>query len=268
MPSANPVAEPSRIDPRTEALCPEHMVLVDGSYCPYVGHRCAEWISEKRDRCARYVPPPICEGRRRPLTFCIDRMEYPNQEGVLPAVMVDWVEARDACRLEGKRLCTESEWNFACEGAEMQPFPYGWSRDASACNIDRSTAAPDLVAFDVPRRVSAEVARLDQREPSGARPKCVSPFGVLDMTGNVDEWVARDAKEPDVAGLKGGYFGKIRARCRPMTTDHNRWFRFYQVGFRCCRDPLAAAGLRRPGPEGTSTGPGAGRVVAPPGAFD
>jgi hypothetical protein len=60
------------------------------------------------------------------------------------------------------------------------------------------------------------------------------------MTGNVDEWVVNEHPDPDkeidISGLKGGYFGPIRARCRPMTNSHNRWFRFYQVGFRCCAD--------------------------------
>ena len=234
-----------RIDPRSEALCPPNMLLVDGSYCPYVGHRCKQWISEGGDRCQRYSENEICEGRIRTLRFCIDRFEYPNIQGVLPVVMVDWTEARDACRAEGKRLCTESEWNFACEGEARMPYPYGYERDATACNIDRVTALPDFRAFDVDREVSEEVGRLDQRVRSGSLPRCVSPFGVYDTTGNVDEWVVNERGEPDVSGLKGGYFGKVRARCRPMTTFHNRWFRFYQVGFRCCSDPLAQPKRRR-----------------------
>ena len=65
------------------------------------------------------------------------------------------------------------------------------------------------------------------------------------MTGNVDEWVVNERhfepvepgkKRPYISGLKGGYWGPIRARCRPATTSHNEWFRFYQVGFRCCSD--------------------------------
>jgi sulfatase modifying factor 1 len=87
--------------------------------------------------------------------------------------------------------------------------------------------------------------------------RCVSPFGVHDMTGNVDEWVVNEKGEPYRSGLKGGYFGKIRAQCRPMTTDHNEWFRFYQVGFRCCE-------AARPTGGGNATGDaGAARPVLP-----
>ena len=38
-----------------------------------------------------------------------------------------------------------------------------------------------------------------------------------------------------------GYWGPVRNRCRPMTTDHNMWHSGYQIGFRCC----AGAAARR-----------------------
>jgi formylglycine-generating enzyme len=218
--------------------CPEGMLLVEGEYCPYVGHRCLEWIDEKQDRCQRYDPKPLCEGRIQKRRFCMDRYEYPNEKGVYPVVMASFVDAEQACKAEGKRLCTSSEWTFACEGEEKRPYPYGAERDPTACNIDRPYRFPDMQAFSYDQKISSEIERLDQRVPSGSMDRCVSPFGVHDMTGNVDEWVVNERPNPekniDISALKGGYFGPIRARCRPMTNSHNRWFRFYQVGFRCC----------------------------------
>jgi hypothetical protein len=246
-PLATPrIPRPAELEPTESTvrppICPQGMALVQGNYCPFMGHRCAEWLNEKQDRCQRYAPPPLCEGQQRPMSVCIDEYEYPNQAGVYPAVMVNFLEAQAACERENKRLCTESEWTLACEGNERLPYPYGYERDATACNIDRPHGHPDLAAFDDDARVASEVGRLDQRVASGAMPRCKSPFGVYDMTGNVDEWVVNETRAEgstaDVSGLKGGYFGPIRARCRPMTTSHNRWFRFYQVGFRCCSDPL------------------------------
>jgi formylglycine-generating enzyme required for sulfatase activity len=192
------------------------------------------------------------------MRFCMDRYEYPNLAGVKPVVMADWHDAREACEIEGKRLCFSKEWTLACEGAEQRPYPYGWERDRGACNIDRPRPdpEPDFEAFRRPRAILGEVARLDLRVASGERGGCVSEFGVHDLTGNVDEWVINEqhfeplapGKEeedrPYVSGLKGGYWGPIRARCRPMTTAHNEWFRFYQVGFRCCADPLRGGALR------------------------
>ncbi|HWL88353.1 MAG TPA: SUMF1/EgtB/PvdO family nonheme iron enzyme, partial [Polyangiaceae bacterium] len=140
------------------------------------------------------------------------------------------------CESNGKRLCGESEWTLACEGAERLPYPYGLERDAEACNIDKPHPEPDEKLIADPRTRDAEVARLDQRDPSGFREACVSPYGVHDMTGNVDEWVVNESGHPYKSGLKGGYWGPVRTRCRPMTTAHNETFVYYQIGFRCCAD--------------------------------
>jgi hypothetical protein len=255
-PPASPPASPAQAfaappEPDDPA-CPRGMVLVEGEHIPSLGHACEEWINPKQDRCRRYRPPALKGGRPERKRFCVDRYEYPNLAGVVPVVMVDWFDAEEACEAEGKRLCLASEWTLACEGAEHLPYPYGYARDAAACNIDRPRPVPepDFEAFSHPRQISDEVSRLDLRVASGERAACVSGFGARDMTGNVDEWVINEqhfeplppdkeeADRPYVSGLKGGYWGPIRARCRPMTTAHNEWFRFYQVGFRCCRAPL------------------------------
>ncbi len=215
------------------------MQHIRGEACPSTPQRCLEWISRSPARCARFAPDSSCPGAREPHDFCIDRYEYPNQAGALPQVMVSFIEARASCEALGKRLCTSREWTFACEGEAGLPYPYGLERDAEACNIDRPHRAPDFQQF-AHGDAAAEAARLDQRVPSGSRARCLSPFGVGDMTGNVDEWVVNESGEPFVSGLKGGYWGKIRARCRPMTTAHGPEFRFYQIGFRCCAAPAPA----------------------------
>jgi len=174
------------------------------------------------------------------LHFCVDRYEFPNQAGVKPTVGLDWNQANDACRSVGKRLCSRNEWTLACEGQERLPYPYGWKRDPKACNIDRPYILPDEVALSYADTREKEWARLDQRVSSGSQPGCVSPFGVYDMTGNLDEWVVNpegsQTMAPFVSSLKGGYWGPVRNRCRPTTTDHNPWHTGYQIGLRCCTD--------------------------------
>jgi hypothetical protein len=270
-PDAGPRAPPPlpdyvRVDPQSLAVCGAGMVLVDGIYCPYVGHACQKFMIEERDVCERYAPEVLCEGRLQHRRFCVDVFEYPNLEGVVPAVMVDWNDARRACAVEGKRLCTVEEWEFACEGPQMWPYPYGTERDATACNIDRTYTLPEMEAFSDPWKISGEVERLDQRIPSGSLPRCVSPFGVRDMTGNVDEWVDNQSgttsDKPFRSTLKGGYWGPIRARCRPITSTHNEWFSFYQVGFRCCRD-AAGGGAMTPAPPSVHV-PRRHRMAEPP----
>ena len=115
-------------------------------------------------------------------------------------------------------------------------------RSDHASRIDKPHPAPNEHLIADPRTRDAEIARLDQRDASGAREACVSPYGVHDMTGNVDEWVVNETGRPYKSGLKGGYWGPVRTRCRPMTTAHDENFTFYQVGFRCCGDAAAATG--------------------------
>ncbi len=237
-PVAPPVTPPAPPRVTTDG-CPAGMLLVAGDYCPDVRQRCEEMADDDRERCLRFRAPSVCRSERRePMRYCIDRYEWPGREGAIPQVLVSWNDAARLCREAGRRLCTEDEWTFACEGPEMLPYPWGYTRDETACNIDRHNLAYDrhAVTSGDTARAEAEAARVSQARASGSYPRCVSPFGVHDMTGNVDEWAVSRTGEPFQSALKGGYWGRIRARCRPATRRHDESFRYYQIGFRCCAD--------------------------------
>lgn len=249
-----PAAAP---DIATSGACPDNMVEVEGDYCPEVEQSCLRYIDPEGvfpRRCAEFAPTTKCLSKTTKKHFCIDRFEYPNKQGENPVVMKTWYDARDACSGQGKRLCGDSEWTVACEGQERLPYPYGYDRNSEACNIDKPH--PDVnekaLGSADPKVRDAEAKRLWQGEPSGSRPSCVSPYGVFDMTGNVDEWVVNESGTPFKSGLKGGYWGPVRDRCRPMTTVHAEGFSFYQIGFRCCSDVPNAGGSVK------STGQGSG----------
>lgn len=211
---------------------------------------CTRWINRDfPERCAEFDREKWLELSKdlktRPMHFCIDRFEYPNQKGAYPVIMVNFHEAQAFCEEDGKRLCDEAEWTFACEGEEAVPYPYGYKRDASACIIDKQWKPYNGAAFS-PREDEAcgvELDRLWQGKASGTQPRCKSPFGVYDMTGNVDEWThtVREGERPSI--LKGGYWGPVRTRCRPTTRSHDENHTFYQQGFRCCSD--ASTKVRR-----------------------
>ena len=125
------------------SACPEGMVLVDGRYCPKVRHRCLGYMDPpgryEAFRCAEYAQPAVSVSRRRvKRRFCIDVYEYTPTAETQTANHQSWTHAHRICRSLGKRVCLESEWNFACEGEEMRPYPDGWKRDASACNADHT----------------------------------------------------------------------------------------------------------------------------------
>lgn len=228
-PAEAPAEEPGR-------ACPNDMVEIEGTFCPFLDQRCVRWATPKKLRCAEFAKSGPCQTATARKHFCVDRYEFPNRFGERPVVMKTWYAAKAACEGLGKRLCTESEWTLACEGDERFPYPYGHVRDDKACNIDHEHIPVDEKALRDPARRDAEVAKLWQGEPSGSREGCVSPYGVHDMTGNVDEWVVRESGKPHNSALKGGYWGFVRGMCRPVTMGHEETFYYYQVGFRCCRD--------------------------------
>jgi formylglycine-generating enzyme required for sulfatase activity len=238
-PNAALVTDTARQEPIRSPACPSDMVEVEGDYCPSLEQRCLKWLDgpevEAR-RCAEFAETTTCLAKTVGKHFCIDRYEFPNKERQKPTVMKSWREAQNACQAQGKRLCGDSEWTLACEGKGRLPYPYGTKRDASACNIDKPHPEVNEKALADPSRRSAEVERIWQGEPSGSRTACVSSYGVFDMTGNVDEWVVNESAHPYKSGSKGGYWGPVRDRCRPMTTAHAEEFTFYQLGFRCCGD--------------------------------
>jgi formylglycine-generating enzyme len=219
--------------PAEVSACPRDMVLVEGEYCTEVLQVCARWLDDETlpfARCAEYHAPSRCIGSRVHERFCIDRYEYTAPGQDLPLNYQSFSKASSLCGSFDKRLCTEGEWNFACEGEEMRPYPYGFKREPK-CNQDRD----DLYEANPHRQILA-----DRRERADARPECVSPFGVYNMAGNMDESVLREGPEhvdPFRNALKGGWWMPARNRCRPATTAHDDYYNDIQVGVRCCSSP-------------------------------
>lgn len=238
--------------------CAPGMLEIDGLYCTNLMHRCIKGgrthLNQDTDEpepfyCDAYKEGVAqCLDREQPKHFCIDEYEYPNRPGATPMVMVSWYEAKRLCEEQGKRLCGDDEWTLACEGPERRPFPYGWFRDRKACNIDQPWTAPNdgiLANPDLDKAIiQAEVERLSKSVPSGSMPRCRSPYGVMDMTGNVDEWTVNITfgGKPFQTAFKGGHWvSGARNRCRGVTVSHDEYTRYYAQGFRCCSGVATAA---------------------------
>lgn len=212
--------------------CGADQVFVEGQYCTHADEHCSHWLDDPKlpfARCGTFDAPSRCLGGFLTLRFCIDRYEYTPTGKALPENWASFALASQVCAQRGERMCSETEWNFACEGEEMRPYPYGFTRQP-VCNQDRL----DLLV-NGPERQSLR----DWRESSYAHPLCVSPFGVYNMVGNLDEPVLRDSAPPDSrfrVALKGGWWMPARNRCRPATVGHDIYYRGFQVGIRCCAD--------------------------------
>ena len=218
--------------------CPSGMALVQGMYCPDVVQTCLGYLDPPgryhEYRCREYARPATCKSVRVPMRFYIDVGEFTLPKHSLPAHFVSFRDAVRLCGEAGKRLCRESEWNFACEGEQMRPYPYGFVRDSSACHADRT----DIFEPD------GKTVR-DLRRPTGHMPACRSPFGVMDMAGNLEEFVTLDGSGPLRPVMKGAWWHPGRNHCRARQTFHNDAYQGVETGFRCCAD-ATPVGAERP----------------------
>jgi hypothetical protein len=177
-------------------------------------------------------------------TTCMDFYEAPNQKGAEPIVMQSALDGETWCEGVGKRLCTEDEWDIACAGPQNYIYPYGNSHIPSHCNDDKMWKVVNEGALNTwpSAAAQAEVDKLYQGAPSGSYDECVSGYGVFDLTGNIEEWVVRTKPHqnnyPHV--LKGCYwagcYGGTKPKCSSTNPAHASAFRYYETGFRCCKD--------------------------------
>ncbi|HOX42879.1 MAG TPA: SUMF1/EgtB/PvdO family nonheme iron enzyme [Myxococcota bacterium] len=162
--------------------------------------------------------------------------------GAVPQGYVSRLQAGQACAEAGKRLCTRAEWELACRGSEGRTYPYGNTRQDGLCN-DARAVHPAVEYFGTSAAwIWSELDHpclnqlADGLAPAGAHPGCATPEGVLDLMGNLHEWV------DDPAGtFKGGYYVDTRLNgegCLYTTTAHPAGYWDYSTGFRCCAEHL------------------------------
>ena len=156
---------------------------------------------------------------------------YPNGWDKKPVTWIDLNDARSYCKLLGKRLPNEWEWQFAAQGTDSRIYPWGLTWDSKR------------VPTPVKGRNMPGPADVDSH-PNGA-----SVFGVEDLVGNVYQWTNEFMDEHTrKAVLRGGSYyqpqGSHWYLPQPYKLDEHQKFllmspgldRSAAIGFRCAAD--------------------------------
>jgi len=175
--------------------------------------------------------------RRSPTNF--RNRTFPPGKADHPVTFVSWEDADAYCRWAGKRLPSDEEWEKAARGSDGRMFPWGNEFDIKRANS--------------PLRWK-KLSQFGDTTPVGAFPDGGSPYGLMDMSGNVWEWTASWYKaypnnkvDSESYGeryktLKGGsWFDCSFYNCGISAPVFNRAFFAKKVkndsfGFRCAKD--------------------------------
>jgi formylglycine-generating enzyme required for sulfatase activity len=174
------------------------------------------------------------KGYSKPEHWMVNGGNIPKGKEEHPVTYVNWFDAEEYCKWQGKRLPTEPEWEKAARGKKGFVFPWGNEFEKNRANTPQYGAGDTV--------------------PVGSFKGGESPYGVDDMAGNVFEWTAdwykaypgnthSDPNEGErYRVVRGGsWYDCTYYKCGISAPSFNRIFfnpftRNNNFGFRCVKD--------------------------------
>jgi formylglycine-generating enzyme required for sulfatase activity len=234
--SATSVAKP---------ICPPDMVHVPGGSSGFCIDRTEVTVAAY----ARCVAAAHCEAA--PLTvnaswvgagdatawsqFCNGNREDRARH---PVNCVDWDDANAYCRWAGKHLPTGADWQRAAQGDDGRTYPWGndppGPQRLNACGTECAALSQRVVGKVMPAMFDGDDGS-PTTAPVGSYPAGASHYGVVDMAGNVWEWVAD--RHGDSRQYRGG--GWLTYQLENVSVAHpladSPALRLNTLGFRCAK---------------------------------
>lgn len=231
-PTPTPIALPTAIEPGATAVSAQdgmvQVYIPEGDFVLGPNNQSARleafWIDQTEvtnalyARCVaagRCLPPAGNGSETRPAYFTDPAF------GMYPVIYVSWLDAQTYCHWAGRRLPTGAEWEKAARGADDRRYPWG-------------DVEPDGQVANFGRLIGDTV-------PVGSYPEGASALGVLDLSGNVSEWVD-DILEPGFRVVRGGSWTSrsegVSALARYGVTASRR---FSDYGFRCATQAIQSS---------------------------
>ncbi len=217
---------------RADAGCPEGMANIDGRFC----------IDRFEAALLRVDDAGGDAGLHSPFELLADgvTVRAVSRAGRFPQAHISASQAEQACRNANKRLCQKDEWLSACRGRQPTRYPYGEKHRPGYCNDDGVSpigilrgahSSPLDYRLMNDKRLNQVPGTLAR---SGLYSRCRNEYGVHDMVGNLHEWTAEKR-----GVFRGGFYldaASLGDGCSYGTDGHDRDYRDYSTGFRCCRD--------------------------------
>jgi len=211
--------EPRRIKEMDKRDQYENMVLIPRSEFVMGGKKRGAMTSPKKKVMVESFYMDIYPVTNEAYSKVITDWKYDPNKSLFPAVGLSLDEIMEYCRLTGKRLPTEPEWEKAARGdKDARLYPWGDTFSAQKCHCRR-------FFFLLINRVTSVTTYKEGK----------SPYGCYDMIGNVWEWTSTTVDEEKFI-LKGGSCVSPSKRhlaipsrlIAPKNTIN------YTYGFRCC----------------------------------